>query len=370
MHVLMTADTVGGVWTYTRELVTGLSQRGVQVTLISFGGMPSPEQTAWISGIANLDFRPTTFRLEWMEGAESEVEESKGYLEAVAREVKPDVLHLNQYAYGDVARELPRLVVVHSDVLTWSTAVKGREPAESTWLRWYRELVKNSLIRADVAVAPSQWMMDAVCRHYLPPTRGRVIYNGRNPEEFSTDAEKQPFVLAVGRLWDKGKQVSLLEGVEHPVPVVIVGSADHPEPQHRDGNGFKTAGLNLLGPQSQTQLRALYGKASIYAATSCYEPFGLAPLEAALSRCALVVNDIPVFHELWDDAAYYFQRNDSASLAGAIRELSGNVELRSVYASRAYARGREKFSAERMCREYEQLYRTLVASKENACLPA
>ena len=31
MHALVTADTVGGVWTYTRELVTGLVQRGVRV---------------------------------------------------------------------------------------------------------------------------------------------------------------------------------------------------------------------------------------------------------------------------------------------------------------------------------------------------
>src|SRR5208282_331116 len=37
MHVLITTDTVGGVWNYTRELVTGLSRRGIRVTLVSFG---------------------------------------------------------------------------------------------------------------------------------------------------------------------------------------------------------------------------------------------------------------------------------------------------------------------------------------------
>ena len=365
MHVLITTDTVGGVWTYTCELVSGLSQSGVRATLVSFGGMPSSEQSASISGIPDLDFRPTPFRLEWMEGAEREVEESKSYLEAVAREVKPDVLHLNQYAYGNVAPELPRVVVVHSDVVSWSVAVNGKEPEESAWLRWYRQLVENSLRRADVVVAPSQWMMDAISRHYGRPTHGMVIYNGRSPEDFTADTEKQPFVLAVGRLWDRGKQISLLEGAGHPVPVVIVGSDDHPEPRHRGGNGFGKSGLRVLGPQSQAQLRALYGKASTYAATSCYEPFGLAPLEAALSQCALVANDIPVFQELWGDSAYYFQRNDSASLAAAICEMSHNAELRSLYATRAYRRGREKFSARRMCREYDHLYQTLVPVKEN-----
>ncbi len=45
MHVLVTADTVGGVWTYTRELVTGLAARGIRVTLVSFGGIPTATQS-------------------------------------------------------------------------------------------------------------------------------------------------------------------------------------------------------------------------------------------------------------------------------------------------------------------------------------
>ena len=44
MHVLITADTVGGVWTYTRELACGLLHRGHRVTLVSFGRIPSPAQ--------------------------------------------------------------------------------------------------------------------------------------------------------------------------------------------------------------------------------------------------------------------------------------------------------------------------------------
>ena len=37
MHVLVTADSLSGSWTYARELVTGLVTRGVRVTLVSFG---------------------------------------------------------------------------------------------------------------------------------------------------------------------------------------------------------------------------------------------------------------------------------------------------------------------------------------------
>ena len=65
--ILITADAVGGIWTYARELVCGLVRRGVEVTLVSFGHMPEPRQLAWTEGLRNLDFRPTAFRLEWMQ---------------------------------------------------------------------------------------------------------------------------------------------------------------------------------------------------------------------------------------------------------------------------------------------------------------
>jgi hypothetical protein len=80
MRVLVTADTVGGVWTYARELVTGLIRHGVQVTLISFGEIPTPRQSAWMEGLQGLDYRPTAFHLEWMQEAQRDVEQSMLFL--------------------------------------------------------------------------------------------------------------------------------------------------------------------------------------------------------------------------------------------------------------------------------------------------
>ena len=80
--------------------------------------------------------------------------------------------------------------------------------------------------------------------------------------------------------------------------------------------------IALKGPQTEAQLRLLYSRASIYAATSRYEPFDMGAVEAAFSRCAIVANDIPAFREIWGDAVLYFHENDAASLASAIRRLS------------------------------------------------
>ena len=100
MHVLMTADTLGGVWTYVRELASELVRRGVRVTLVSFGEIPTLEQSAWMDGLDLLDFRPTGFKLEWMQECDDDLAASAGYLRMVVDEVSPDLLHFNQYFYG------------------------------------------------------------------------------------------------------------------------------------------------------------------------------------------------------------------------------------------------------------------------------
>jgi glycosyltransferase involved in cell wall biosynthesis len=86
----------------------------------------------------------------------------------------------------------------------------------------------------------------------------------------------------------------------------------------------------------------------------------MSPLEAALSRCAIVANDIPTFREIWDDAAIYFERNNAASLAENIRRLSEDRELCRAYGNLAYQRARERFTAKRMLDEYLQLYRSML----------
>jgi glycogen(starch) synthase len=361
MRVLVTADTVGGVWTYTRELVTGLARRGVEVVLVSFGQIPTAAQTEWLDGVANVDHRATAFKLEWMRDAEEDLKLSSEFLLDLIAETGPDVLHLSQYAYGAMGTNLPKVVVAHSDVCSWWVGVHGKQPDESSWIQSYRRVVSAGLRGASVVVAPSQSMLGAIRDHYTDLPHGITIYNGRNPGLFNPHVSKEDLVVSVGRIWDKAKQVSLLTERSHRVPVWIVGSERHPDPAFENsGPHEKPSGVRWCGEQPEKQLQRLMSRASIYAATSQYEPFGLAPLEAALSRCAIVANDIPTFREVWGDAALYFGRNDADDLARKIERLQSDRELRLTYGNMAYQRAKERFTADRMVNDYMNLYQTLA----------
>jgi len=359
--------------------VAGLLQRGVRVTLVSFGNIPSDGQTRWMEeyqglGNINFDYRPTAFRLEWMHDAPEDMEASAEYLRSVIQETKPDLLHSNQFYYGALDCEVPRLVVAHSDVVSWWVAVHGEEPPQSPWLEWYRHSVTRGLARASAVVAPSHWMLDQIGRHYLKLERSCAIYNGRSPLLFNPHITKDDQVVTVGRLWDLGKNARLLVQTEMPVPVCVVGSDQHP-----DGRGGGLAGV-VIRPnlcvqplQDEKQMVQIFGRAAIYAATSQYEPFGLAPLEAALSRCAVVASDIPSFRELWGGAALFFRNNDTGVLRSALELLVRDPAVRREYANLAYERAHRRFTAARMVDEYLALYHALVpaaaASGSGRCCP-
>jgi glycogen(starch) synthase len=362
---------MSGAWTYTRELVTGLVTRGIRVTMVSFGEIPLPEQTSWMDLLHGLDYRPTAFRLEWMHEAPEDFPESSEFLANLVREVQPDLLHLHQFCYGNLAVDVPRVVMAHGDLISWTQAVRGCTPRPTRWLKWYRDTIVRGIAAADAVVAPSAWMLDTIRSTYTRPRREAVIYPGRNPIFFNPYVSKDDSVLSVGRLLDAGKHVFLLTQHTQPFSVCIVGAEQTvpmPRIPIRADVKVSTAesSVAILGPQTEAQLRALYSRAAVYAATARYEPLGIAPLEAAFSRCAIVANDIPSFREVWGDAALYFRTNDAGDLAQILRQLDADRPLRHAYADHAYARARERFTTKRMIDDYLELYRSLVSASSLA----
>ncbi len=376
MHVLVTTDTLSGVWTYTRELVTGLVCRGAQVTLVSFGDIPVPEQTSWMDKLHGLEYRPTAFRLDWMLEGQEDFKDSSAYLAALIRERKPDVLHLNHPSFGSVPVGTPRIVVGNGDLISWWKAVHGREPKATHWLRWYWQQIGEGLRTADVVVAPTVWMLDSLRSCYMASrnrssSRNAIIYHGRNPVSFNSYGKKDDSVLVVGHMLDPGNQIGLLTQYNHRLPISIVSSDSIARasgvPIRADVKVAVDEGaVSLKGHQTEVQMRALYSQSSIYVATSRYEPFGITAVEAALSRCAIVANDIPSHREVWGDAALYFDSNDAASLADVLQRLSKDRELCRTYANSAFQKAHECFTAKRMIDTYAELYERVLRNQMNA----
>ncbi len=365
MRVMMTTDTVGGVWTYTRELVEGVLKAGDSVTLVSLGRMPSTSQQQWADGLAsaaprNFRFIPTDFRLEWMPNGQSCFDDSAEFFTDLIEQEQPELFHSNQLCYGALPTGVPKLVVAHSDVVSWWHARHGQAPPQSAWMDRYRGLVSRGLHGADCVVAPTTWYLQQLIEHYGELRRTKAIPNGRT-RMVRPATERKLQAVTAGRLWDEGKNVAILREVRASVPILVAGDAEMPAD---NGTVIVTsiAGPQFLGVLDDAEVWQLFSESEIYLATSRYEPFGLAPLEAVFAGCALIANDIPTFREVWGDTALYYRRNHAASLSELLDKLASDSAAVQRAAASARDRANCLYTAETMVAHYLELYEAMIGT--------
>ena len=85
MRVLMTADAVGWVWSYSLTLAGALARHGVSYTLAVMGPSPSTDQLDDAATVPGLQVEHRPFRLEWMEDPWSDVDAAGDWLLELAR---------------------------------------------------------------------------------------------------------------------------------------------------------------------------------------------------------------------------------------------------------------------------------------------
>jgi glycogen(starch) synthase len=350
----MTADTVGGVWTYAMELSRALGRYGIEIALATMGAPLNQHQRAEAGLIPNIRIFESHYKLEWMNDPWDDVTAAGEWLLKLEDEFRPDVIHLNGFCHGALPWGAPKIVVGHSCVLSWWRAMKGCDaPAE--W-NTYRTAVTEGLALAELVAAPSNAMLNALNEHYGPFAATAVIPNGRHCAPVQPGA-KYDFILAAGRLWDEAKNISALAEIAPQIswPIYVAGEESGP---HRTVT--RHSKIQYLGHLPQNELQVWFERAAIYVAPARYEPFGLSVLEAALAGCALVLGDIPSLRENWNDAALFVPPNDLAALKTALGTLTTNSARRAEFVANA-RRAAARFTPEKMAEGYLAAYSRVAA---------
>src|SRR5215211_6363940 len=171
MKILISTDTVGGVFTYTADLAAALEAAGDEVVVATMGPSLRPAQREALPARVS----ESGFRLEWMENPWVEVAAAGDFLLALEEQEQPDVIHLCSYAHGSLAFQAPQVLVAHSSVLSWWRAVHGAE-APPSWNR-YRAEMAAGLESAHALVAPTAAVLRDLERdHTLNPATAQVIH--------------------------------------------------------------------------------------------------------------------------------------------------------------------------------------------------
>jgi glycosyltransferase involved in cell wall biosynthesis len=353
----MTADTVGGVWTYAMELARALYERDVRILLFTMGKQLSTEQRNQVEQLPHVTPHETEFKLEWMDDPWEEVRCAGDALLELEKTFSPDVIHLNGYAHAALRWNAPTLVVCHSCVLSWCEAVNPSGPVDERW-NHYREQVTAGLRSTGFVVAPTQAMLSSIENSYgALEAPSAVVRNAIGLDLFRPGC-KQPYIFSAGRLWDPAKNIGVLRGIADRLDWPVYAAADTLNPKGDSGFDATSGNYCSLGFQPREEIACWLSAASVYCAPARYEPFGLAILEAAISGCALVLGDIPSLRELWEGAAVFVDPDDVDGIAATLGELTRNSSHRHKCGRRARMRGME-FMPSRMAAQYHSIYEAM-----------
>lgn len=355
LHVLMTADAVGGVWQYALDLAESLRRHGVETTLAVLGPAPSVDQQATAEA-AGAKLILTGLPLDWTAEAREEVEEAGRAIARIAAQVKPNIVHLNSPALAASARfDAPVVAVCHSCVATWWQAVKGGALPEA--FVWRTDMVGQGYAAADRLLAPTQAFAQATAQVYDLAEAPLVVRNGRRSPKPETRASTEPFVFTAGRLWDEGKNFAVIDraAARLSVPVLAAGPLHGP-----NGARIEAHAVKALGRVSDTEIARHLSAKPVFVSAARYEPFGLAVLEAAQAGSPLILSDIETFRELWEGAAVFVPADDEEAIVAAVERLVQDAQARADL-GRAARRRADAYTVDVMSAGVLAAYRSVLA---------
>lgn len=234
----------------------------------------------------------------------------------------------------------------------------------------FRWLLGRAVRGAEAVVTISDTVKADLVREFaLPPEKIRVIYPWVKDAFFlPPPGEGSPvsgdYLLYLGlRIAHKNVEGILRSFVllaeEFPSLKLVLAGSRYSTPDMVDrwkGDPRLEGRLVEIPDPSDEEIRRLFGGAKAFVFPSFAEGFGLPPLEAMASGVPVVCSDIPVFREVYGEAARYVDPASPDSVAGGIREVLNDPG----YALRLAMRGREQaglYRRDRSVRGYLDLLR-------------
>lgn len=217
---------------------------------------------------------------------------------------------------------------------------------------WHQIIFRSVSRNARTIVTDSEFSRSEIIRFLnTAPDKIRVLHAGCDhmasvhPDFSIIDKHNlggRPFLFAVSSLNPNKNFSSVIRAME------LIGKADfdlviaggvNPAVFSQARADFPKH-IKYLGYVSDSELKALYTRASCFIYPSFYEGFGLPPLEAMVSGAPVIVSNTASLPEVCGDAAVYVDPASVDSIAAAIKDVMGTPALREQLRARGFDRAR------------------------------
>nr|WP_225954120.1 glycosyltransferase family 1 protein [Kibdelosporangium phytohabitans] len=250
---------------------------------------------------------------------------------------------------------------------------------------WHQAMIKRATRQASAIVVPTEAVAAELAKYAPGPARVHVIGHGvpdvltRPPApdtaERTVEHLRLPerYVLAVGTIEPRKGLDVLVEAMARPaapdLPLVIAG------PPGWGGmnlagiaaeSGLRPDRLRVLGKLTDSELAVVLHRASVLAAPSMAEGFGLPLLEAMAAGIPVVHSDAPALVEVAAGTGVLARRNDPVALAAALHSVIASPGQTAMRVRAAKARAAD-FTWDKAA---ESLWRLHVELRDADAVPA
>ena len=243
---------------------------------------------------------------------------------------KLDLLHIPHFNVPFVYRK-PVFVTIHD--LLWHHHRGNQVTTLQPWIYWfkylgYRLVASHSILSAKHIFVPSESIRNTIGKYY-PTTNEKieVTYEGVNlsvPQKIKS-ALPSKYLLFVGSLYPHKNIVVVLKALQKlpKIHLLLVGSRSvfSQQIQQLVASLDLNKRVTFFGRATEGELHTLYNQAQAVIQPSLSEGFGLTGIEAMAAGTPVIASDIPIFHEIYQNAALYCQPQDPESFVQAINQL-------------------------------------------------
>lgn len=351
-----------GVGRYIRALVANLCTLGKAHDFVLFVG-PNEYTTLQLPPNWHKILAP----IRWHTLRE-QLEMPRLYNQAVI-----DLVHVPYFSVP-IFTTTPLLITIHD--LTISQFATGRATTLPHILYWFKRLGYEAVLRTSLSKAVRIITVSGTVRNQLISSFGinsqkiNVTYESGELENDQKGDQKsfpQPYLLYVGNAHPH-KNIERLIGAfsevqkrQKNLTLVLIGKKDYfyKKLELLVRNQHVSYKILFLGEVSNSNLKEWFSHAEIFILPSLSEGFGIPGLEAMSMGCPVIASDLPVFHEIYGDAAGYFNQLDAHSIASAIHNVSRNHQIRDRLISNGLFQVK-KYSWNKMAADTLKIYESCI----------
>ncbi|HEY4690028.1 MAG TPA: glycosyltransferase family 1 protein [Anaerolineae bacterium] len=357
-------DHFPGIGRYAHRLASALARTGqVDLVLLHNPALPNTRYPLDALKSDNLTFHPIDIAPFTL------AEQTR--LPALARQLKPDVWHAPYYSMSYRRLRCPTVVTFYDTI---PLSLPQFWPVHQRWIfRFTHRLV---LRVADRAIAISDSTRRDLIRYFRADARRVVVTPLAADEHFKPQPDAE--IRRVRRQYQLPDRLILYVGINKPpknlarliqayarlgdvdFACVIAGAWDNRYPEAKRiaadlGLGER---VRFLGPVAEADLPALYASADVFVTASLYEGFGLPALEAMACGTPVACSRTSSLPEVVGDAGLLFDPLDVDAIAGAIRQVMSDGQLRADLRRHSLERARQ-FTWERVAEQTIAIYQSV-----------